>query len=480
MTTHTLFIKQSLTQWKRGLIIVSLMIILSVPAAGFTLLHNYPDVIPQTVDAVRAVVGPRPVALIEQTVFAIQDRANMLIYQLTGNSSSGWRLTDQGANHLFALGMTGHSQNKGTNGYSGIALVKASGPAFSPPASLTPIITKWTLPGEGQWRPLDTAAQPANQPPILWRTVFRPDPARPFAHVALVAMDMSRSRLHIMIGTVEPKSRKPRLHPRPGMIPPEVQNSGALLAAWNGGFKAVHGHYGMMSGGVTWLPPKDGMATLAIEKDGRVLIGAWGGKVIPNPNMVAWRQNNPPLIENGIVNPDVNSIANNRKWGATITKRAYTWRSGLGLSKDNRWLIYVAGNSLSTASLTKMLQIAGAHNAMQTDINRPFDRFETYTAIPHKVKFRRQIITLPLTAQPLIDKMNGGSYQFLVPYKRDFFYLTTLAGGDNIKSHPSLVKLWDQANSERNQAVSLISSRQNLFSLKEIILNKFISKANGE
>jgi hypothetical protein len=257
-----------------------------------------------------------------------------------------------------------------------------------------------------------------------------------------------------MIGTKEPESTKANAAPRPGMIPPEVQAGGALLAAWNGGFRAMHGHYGMLSDGVTWLPAQEGMATLAIKRDGQVIIGAWGREVTPAMDLVAWRQNNPPLIENGVVNPDVHAITNLKEWGVTIGNKAVTWRSGLGLTQDDRWLIYAAGNSLSTETLMAALQAAGAYNAMQTDINNPYDRFDTYTAVAQQEQVNNEPVILPLTAQKLIDQMKGGPDQFLVPYERDFFYLTSQATPDQGAPAPSLIALWQKVDNS-NQLISL-------------------------
>lgn len=451
-TLNNHLFRKSYRQW----FIAIVLILVLAASIGVVLLRNYSDTVAQVVDEVRAVMGPRPVAMIEETVFKIEDLGRRMYYKVTGNSASGWYLvapSGQVSNdsHLNIQPISFLSNIHSAPVHGGTSYV-------SPLAPLSPLIVDGALPGEGQWRPLLTSGQPTNQPPILWRTVFRPDPSRPFVQVAVVAMDLSRSQLHLTIGTEEPKSKLTRDNPRPGMIPPEIQSSGALLAAWNGGFKAVHGHYGIMSDGLTWLPPKPGMATLAIEKDGRVLIGAWGNGAIPNADMIAWRQNNPPLIENGIVNPEIHNVANDRKWGATITKMAYTWRSGLGLSKDNRWLFYVAGNSLTTETLTKILNITGAYNAMQTDINHPFDRFDTFNKTSHRVNFLGQNVVLPLKSNKLIDKMNGDSTQFLVPYKRDFFYLTSSHPATPSPIDSTLNNLWTTSQVPRTPVVTNISS----------------------
>ena len=44
------------------------------------------------------------------------------------------------------------------------------------------------------------------------------------------------------------------------------------MAAFNGGFKAMHGHYGMMLDGETFVPPRDIGCTVAMYKDGGLKI----------------------------------------------------------------------------------------------------------------------------------------------------------------------------------------------------------------
>jgi hypothetical protein len=444
----------TLIQW--GLLAVLLIVITVIGFAGFYA-YSDSDMVVRAVEWARDIVGPRPVAIAEELVFKIEDWYYNLNYRLTGNAST-WQFAAPTSEPAIRLNATKVSQVQ-QGAATGLKIVN-TGPTltaattFTPPPPLAPILHDRTFPKEGQWQPLATAGQPADQPPILWSTFIRPDPERPYAQAGLVAMDLSRSRLHLMIGTKEPESSTANFAPRPGMIPPEVQASGALLAAWNGGFRAMHGHYGMMSDGVTWLPAQAGMATMAIKRDGQVIIGAWGRGVTPAMDLLAWRQNNPPLIENGVVNPDVHAITNLKEWGVTIGNKAVTWRSGLGLTQDGRWLIYAAGNSLSTETLMAALQAAGAYNAMQTDINNPYDRFDTYTAVAQQEQVNNEPVTLPLTAQKLIDQMKGGPDQFLVPYERDFFYLTSQATPAKRAPAPSLLALW-QSMTGSNKLISL-------------------------
>jgi hypothetical protein len=200
------------------------------------------------------------------------------------------------------------------------------------------------------------------------------------------------------------------------MIPPDDQK--ALLAAFNGGFKGIHGHYGMMANGVTLLPPIPGIATVAIFRDGHVQIGAWGKEVVPSADMTAFRQNCPPLIEAGQINPDL-SLDNRKAWGYT-GNTDITWRTGIGITQDGRYLIYAVGNGTSAETLAEALLKAGAYNAMQLDINQFYAHFYTYQPVGDSAASQG----FQMTGQRLLDEMINNPHLYLTPNIRDFFYLT--------------------------------------------------------
>lgn len=457
------------------LLLLTLVLCLAVAVvAGPRLIQAHPDLVTNTVDRVREIVGPAPVAAVETAYYQVVDQYNRLRYRITGKSDS-WQLAApmvrrggapsadkpaaeansatraavvqrvltamvKGAAKTPGPGLKVAAQQKPAGKAMSVGQPGTPTPAptptvtpvptveFQPPAPLDPIIKTPALPGEGVWQPLTTLGQPAGEPPILWQTIFRPDPDRPFAQVALVAMDMGRSRLNIVVGTKEPASDVPANGLRTGVIPADVQSGGELLAAWNGGFKAVHGHYGMMTDGVVWLPAKDGLATAAVNKDGQLTLGAWGRGVQPDGAWSAWRQNNPPLIENGVVNPDVVKLANTIRWGASLSGAVFIWRSGMGVTPDGRWLIYAAGNPLSVQTLTAALQAAGVSDAMQLDVNMTFEQYYTFLDRPQTTQVAGQDVALPITGVKLIKQMQGKPDHFLVPHDRDFFYLTYRSG----------------------------------------------------
>ena len=134
-------------------------------------------------------------------------------------------------------------------------------PVRWPPAALKPL---GTLAGEGAWSPY---IQEASGNTAAVRAYLQPDPQRPYAVVAVIAFDLLHTRLHFVLGSVEPFS--PDAPPRSGKIPAADLAPGRLLATFNGGFKATHGKFGAMADGVTVLPPRDGVGTLAIFNTNR-------------------------------------------------------------------------------------------------------------------------------------------------------------------------------------------------------------------
>jgi hypothetical protein len=199
--------------------------------------------------------------------------------------------------------------------------------------------------GEGMWQPY-LAGEDGQV--VGLRTFLLPDPERPYAAVGVVAFDLSRTRLHYVLGMEEP--RLPDGPRGTGRIPEADLESSALLATFNGGFMATHGEYGAMAGGTIALPAKPGFATVTMSPEGRVQVGVWGDDIDPAAEYESWRQNARMIIDDGIINNRVyeGSILT---WGGNINGNIVTWRSGLGLNEAGDVLYYFAGPSLSMESL---------------------------------------------------------------------------------------------------------------------------------
>lgn len=239
---------------------------------------------------------------------------------------------------------------------------------------------------------------------IRRRTPIRPDPQRPYAEVELIEIDPALLQIKMVPGTIEPR-------PTTGLIGSGVIPQAdwpALVAGFNGGFAAMHGMYGMMVDRKVYLHPRDGIATLAVYEDGSLRMGTWGQDLVQTPDMVSFRQNCPPLIENGLITAETGKLT---LWGLSVANEVYLYRSGLGLTADGR-LIYAAGKPLSAYTLARAMQAAGAVYAMQLDVDEFHVAFITYEWSAGK-----------LTGKKLRNDMRGFDGLFLRPFQLDFFYL---------------------------------------------------------
>jgi phosphodiester glycosidase len=343
-------------------------------------------------DFLRSVVGPQPVAKLESFSFRVHD------------------LLNQNLNHQSAPQISWDASVPSTSGVVTRQLATVNNLKIKTDQSQ--VVDAAPQIGWQAYGP------EVNGTPVMARALLSLDPKRPYTGVALVLMDLSKLQLHVMPGNMEParSAQLTRLIPDLGMVP--ITDQSTLIASFNGGFKTVNGHFGMMVNGLTLIKPIQGAATIALYKDGHVQIGAWGTDITPSPDMMAYRQNCLPLIAAGKIPDDV-SYNNPDQWGYT-SNNDITWRTGLGISKDGRYLIYAVGNGSDVKILALALQEAGAYSAMQLDINQYYAHFETYQpSTPSAISG-----DFKLVAQRLLDKMINERNIYLFPNPRDFFYLT--------------------------------------------------------
>ncbi len=363
----------------------------------------YPDFSAETADVLRAIFGPQPVALLESISFKLQDQLNQFRSTIDG-----------GKTQIAFSQLSTQLQSLGSNDFSNSTVIPTTSNVTASPATpiaITNVVTE--VPQIG-WQAYGLTA---NGVPAMARTMILLDPKRSYTGVALVRMDLFKLELHMMPGTIEPShpSGISQAIPNLGMVPPNDQQ--ILAAAFNGGFKGIHGHYGMMVNGLTLLPPLSGLATVAIYRDDHIDIGVWGKEINPSDDLVAFRQNCPPLIENGQINPAL-SLNNRMAWGYT-GNTDITWRTGIGITQDGRYLIYAVGNGTSAETLAEAFLQAGAYNAMQLDINQFYAHFYTYQPSNPETSGG-----FGFTGQRLLDQMINNPHLYLTANVRDFFYLT--------------------------------------------------------
>jgi hypothetical protein len=357
-------------------------------------IQHVPWLGPALADGTRSLLGPRAVARAEDVAYGIQDVWDRFRYR---NAPPKAYWTPPPASAAPPPPVAGPPD---------------APPKHFPPPSFTPPQPKVALAGDGTWIAIPDPDD-ASAPPLMTKTLVHPDPRRSFAAVAIVAIDLTRVDLHAVPGFAEPASTAIHRSKRPGVVP--GSDAGALLAAFNGGWQAVHGHYGMMVDGVTLLPPRPQACTVAIYKDHAVRIHPWSDLASTEPDMVAYRQTPPCLVEQGVIHPGL-SAELTTNWGAAIDGQTVIRRSAIGVDASGTVLFYGMGDGLTAPSIARALSAAGAVDVAQLDVNWAFPRFLLYS---HGTDGSAQV------SEPLIPGIQYKPTEYLAaPEYRDFFYVT--------------------------------------------------------
>jgi hypothetical protein len=271
------------------------------------------------------------------------------------------------------------------------------------PSRVEPLIHP-ALPGEGVWKPASAVA--GRRPPVLL-TTFRSDPEYPQFVAGVAWIDSGRTHLVYVPGLAEP----PELEDRgPAEVPPAKR--GRIAATFNGGFPLETSNAGLIYHGEVLAPMVDGIATLVEYRDGRIDIRPWQNGERINPKIVFAKQNLPPIVDEGKLNPN---LSDGPEWGATVNNAIRVWRSGLGIDRRGN-LLYAAANYQTVESLAKVLQRAGAVRALELDINEDWTSFISYR--------------YPGAKDPsnLLPEMFRPDTRYLEPDERDFFAVYVKGG----------------------------------------------------
>ncbi|HSQ67037.1 MAG TPA: hypothetical protein VLM85_27655 [Polyangiaceae bacterium] len=358
------------------------------------------------VDTVRAVpwIGPAPVAWLEEKVFALRDSLKQARFHLKGQTAEDeLASTAPQALEPTSLGEEG----------------------AWPPANM-PSIWKSSEPGEGAWKAYAPGwmkklqVGPTQAPPAFFTTFVRPDEARPYAHVTLVAMDMRQLDLEMEAGTEDPKPLTGQHGP--GRLPRDPAVYTRVVAAFNGAFKTEHGNYGMMVHKRVLLPPQPSAATVVLLEDGRAGFGTWGaspaiggirfadGAPIRDDDILSFRQNLDPLLDGDRVNPTGRAL-----WGYTLPGTSMqTERSGICVTKAGH-MMYAWGDDVSATTLGKAMRMAGCDYGMHLDMN------------PHHTGFLfmtiRELKGHDFHSEALTPLMELSTERYIEYAPKDFFYM---------------------------------------------------------
>jgi hypothetical protein len=371
-------------------------------AVGWVSLHAFPGFGPAAADGVRAVVGPGPVAWAEDTVYGIEDRIKGFVYH------------DAPPKTFWEPAPAASDEHPPAQPF--IASNAPVAPTFAPSA-FEPPYPGVAAPGDGRWIAIADPGAP-DDPARMFKAAVHPDPRRGYTAVAVVAMDLSRLSLSLVAGTQEPVSAVVPPSERPGLVP--GTRFGELVAAFNGGFKAQHGRYGMMLGGRAFLPPRKTSCTVALYPDDTIRIRTWSAIEDSAADMAAYRQTPPCLVEQGRMNDTLAAADDAHGWGAAVGGDTAIRRSAIGLNREGTTLFYGIGDSVTAGTLARAMKAAGAEDAAQLDVNAAYPRFVFYG--------KPRAGELPTATGAIIPDIAYGRHEYVSkPEGRDFFYLTRKA-----------------------------------------------------
>jgi hypothetical protein len=375
-------------------------------------INVWPALGAQGADVLRSLIGTEAVTSLENVTFRTQDQVQRWRYQAGDiEPVAPWTATAPASPEPSLSSVDSGTHAADPSGSSDQTASSADVSTPSPQSEewvLAPLTPLGSIAGEGEWSPY--IRNDADQI-VAYRTFLQPDPTRPYATAAIVAFDLQATQLRFALGSTEPISSV-KIE-RPGTIPAGDLVPGKLLVAFNGGFKAEHGYYGVMVDQTVVLPLREKLGTVAIYSDGRVEIGEWGAEITDSPDIVVLRQNCPLLVHNGLVNPQT-ALTALPDWGSAVDGSIAISRSGLGMSSDGRVLYYAAGPTLVVSALAQALADAGAEEAMQLDINSFWIHFEVYRAEGTNLR-----------TETLLDTMQDNTTpRYLQSSDRDFFYIT--------------------------------------------------------
>ena len=301
---------------------------------------------------------------------------------------------EKGGPTLTSLPQVGDGAAAQVEGEGGEGTGEAT-PYFPP--DVNPLIHP-KLPGEGVWQKAGAKVGP--EPPVLL-TTFRSDPEYPQFVAGVAWMSAPRTELVYTPGTAEPP--EPLEDRGSGEVPPEMRKR--LVATFNGGFPLETSNAGLIYNGKVRETMVNGIATVVGYRGGGFDIVKWeSGSKVPK-NVWFAKQNLPPIIYEGKLNPN---LSDGPEWGETVNNATRVWRSGLGIDAHGN-LMYAAANYQTVESLAKVLKAAGAVRAIELDINEDWTSFISYRH--------------PGAVEPsnLLPEMYRSPERYLVPDERDFF-----------------------------------------------------------
>lgn len=266
------------------------------------------------------------------------------------------------------------------------------------PEPLTPVLDE-ALPGEGQW----VAWHQPDVEHALWVTSLRPSAEHASVVATYVHVDPSRLRAVLYAGSELPGGDDWRHQARVSGA-----DVASLVAAFNGGFRFEHIAGGYVSEGRVVRPLVEGEATLAIDTEGRIALGAYGRDLTDDGTWVSLRQNLPLLVDDGI-----SQVAGTgaRSWGVDHGGVTYVFRAAV-CTVANGHLRFVSAGDVDAAMLADIMVAGGCRTAMQLDINGTWPQFTLFDGLGTTKR-----------TPTVVDVRMGNPYRYLNGSKKDFVAL---------------------------------------------------------
>jgi hypothetical protein len=258
------------------------------------------------------------------------------------------------------------------------------------------------LPGEGQWRVLETV----KGEPAIFGTFLRQSALYTGYVSGIVSMDPRLVKFYLHPGSEDPGPGNWGRGSAP-WIPPGTRTG--LLATFNSGFKLNASRGGFYLNGSYHGSLVSGTASVVYYKDGTAKIGVWGRDLSMTSQVAAVRQNLKPIVDHGQIPASVDNNVETG-WGFTLGGGYYVWRSGVGMTRDGR-IIFVYGPALNVRQLATLMQHAGVVEGMELDINPFWTSYEYYEA--HGT---------PSDPTPvnMLPNQQGPANRYYAIYSRDF------------------------------------------------------------
>ncbi len=327
----------------------------------------------QAAETLRVMFGEKFVARLETRVYRTKERVRKYLYARPGEAIPEV-LEAVESSRPFALASSDSAPRD---------------PAFPPPATV--MIQSPPMKNEGNWTELKAKKSG------MFTAQIRPDERDVSKLADLIAIDLTQLKIVFVPGTeITEKDDLSRI--------PKGEMDG-LVAVFNGGFRSHHTlTMGQRKNGVEFGELQDDLAAIIMPADGATRILKWDKATAEKYAAADVRQNLMMLVDDGKIEAD---FLDEKHLDYA------TYRTGLGITDDNRWLIYAGGDNLKLTDVARALKLAHCNHASFLDQNTGNVMFEIASGD-----------AIPPVLRGINPRLHHEKYRkFFEGSDRDFFYI---------------------------------------------------------